>query len=108
MTMTNKLRAVGNKVIIKPDPEEGRTASGLIIAQAWQHPPCSGTVVSAGRGKYNHKGVFIPTDLEPGMRVSYKWIDVEAPQNQIEWEGVSLRVIDADLINGIVEQEVAA
>jgi co-chaperonin GroES (HSP10) len=102
------LRAVGQKVIIKPDVDPDVTPSGIVLHVGWQPPASSGTVVSVGRGRYDHKGNFIPTELRPGMRVSYRWIDVEAPQNQFEWHGESLRVINEKDLVGIIEKEEAA
>ena len=103
MTESLGFRAVGQKVFIRPDPNEETTASGIIKPLAWQHPPCSGRVVACGRGTYTRRGEFVPVDLKLGDRVAYRWLDAEQITSTIEWNGEKLKVLNADQLIGVVE-----
>jgi chaperonin GroES len=99
----SNLRAVGQKVFIRPDKLEEKTASGIFLAQNHQHPPCSGVVVACGPGIHNRKGAFVPTELKPGDRVSYRWITAEQINSNVKWNGEDLKVMNADELVGLVE-----
>ena len=43
-------KAIGHRVIVKPDVAETETASGLALPDDRDHIPTSGTVVSVGQG----------------------------------------------------------
>lgn len=88
-------RAVGQKVFIRPDPDEGKTPGGIIIASAWQHPPCAGTVVAAGPRAQEH--------FKVGDRVAYKWTDGEQLGATVEWQDERFKVLNVDQIIGVVE-----
>lgn len=47
----NKFKPIGDKVLIKPGPEEEKTKGGLIIPDAAKEPPLRGVVVAVGPGK---------------------------------------------------------
>lgn len=99
------LRAVGQKVFIRPDKVEEKTLTGIFLTPSYQPPPCSGVVVACGPGRYNRKGIFIPTDLKPGDRVSFRWIDAEQINSTVKWNGEELKVLNADELVGLVEKE---
>lgn len=76
-----KVRPHLDYVLILPDLPQEKSASGLIdLPPGWTQPPGTGTVIAVGRGRYDNQGVFRPTTLKPGDRVSYRWIDGR------EWE----------------------
>ena len=56
------LKPLADRVLIKPDAVEQKTASGLYIASSAQEKPQRGTVVAVGAGKMNDRGERIPLD----------------------------------------------
>ena len=50
------LKPLADRVLIKPDAAEQKTASGLYIASNAQEKPQRGTIVAVGAGKVNDKG----------------------------------------------------
>lgn len=95
MTELTSLRAVGSKVWIRPDPEQGKTESGIILASAWQHPPCAGTAVAVGPRA--------ELDIKVGDRVAYRWIDAEQAGATIEWQDEKFKVLNVEQLVGVVE-----
>ena len=65
------LKPLADRVLIKPDAAEQKTASGLYIASNAQEKPQRGTVVAVGAGKLNDKGERLPLDVHEGDVVIY-------------------------------------
>ena len=67
-------RPLADRVIIKCDPKDTQTASGIIITQSTARVELrTGTVVSVGPGKHCPANAeFIPTTLKPGDHVSFR------------------------------------
>ncbi len=45
-----KIKPLADRVLVKPDPAEEKTAGGLIIPDTAKEKPLAGTVVAAGPG----------------------------------------------------------
>jgi len=60
------LKAIGGKIIIKPQEAETETAGGLIIANANNEGVIQGEVLSVGPGEYDNKGKFVEPEVSPG------------------------------------------
>ena len=59
----SSLKPLADRVLVKPDEAEQKTASGLYIASNAQEKPQRGTIVAVGAGKVNDKGERIPMDV---------------------------------------------
>ena len=66
-----QLRPVGDRVLVKPDKAEEKTAGGLYISSGAQEKPQRGTVVAVGAGKLDDDGDRIPMDVKVGDVVIY-------------------------------------
>ena len=51
----SSLKPLADRVLVKPDEAEQKTASGLYIASNAQEKPQRGTIVAVGAGKVNDK-----------------------------------------------------
>lgn len=67
----SSLKPLADRVLVKPDEAEQKTASGLYIASNAQEKPQRGTIVAVGAGKVNDKGERIPMDVKVGDKVLY-------------------------------------
>ncbi len=67
----SSLKPLADRVLVKPDEAEQKTASGLYIASNAQEKPQRGTIVAVGAGKVNDKGERIPMDVKVGDDVIY-------------------------------------
>ena len=65
----SSLKPLADRVLVKPDEAEQKTASGLYIASNAQEKPQRGTIVAVGAGKVNDKGERIPMDVQVGDEV---------------------------------------
>ena len=63
------LKPLADRVLVKPDAAEQKTASGLYIASNAQEKPQRGTVVAVGEGKRADNGERIPVHVKAGDRV---------------------------------------
>ena len=65
------LKPLYDRVIVKADEAEEKTASGLILADTAKEKPTRGKVVAVGEGKFNDKGDRVPMDIKVGDTVIY-------------------------------------
>lgn len=61
--MLEKLRPLGDRVLVKRRESEEKTASGLFIPDAAKEKAQSGTVVAVGTGR-RKDGALIPLDVK--------------------------------------------
>ena len=66
-----QLRPLGDRVLVKPEKAEQKTASGLYISSGAQEKPQRGEVIAVGAGKLDDKGERIPVDVKVGDIVIY-------------------------------------
>jgi chaperonin GroES len=61
-----KIKPLADRVLIKPDPAEEKTAAGLFIPETAKEKPLAGTVVAAGPGTSEVK-----MEVKAGDKVLY-------------------------------------
>lgn len=93
------LKPLGDRVLVKPEPAEQKTASGLYIASNAQEKPQRGTVIAVGEGKRDDAGNRIPVDVKPGDVVIYG----KFGGNEIKIDGEEYLLMRADDIYAVVE-----
>ncbi len=64
--MSVNIKPLADRVIIKPEPAEEKTKSGIIIPDTAKEKPLKGEVVAVGPGKKDE-----PTTVKPGQKVLY-------------------------------------
>ncbi len=72
-TMKGKLNItpLGDRVVLKQDEAEAKTASGILIASTAQEKPQRGTVIAVGEGKLDNNGNLVKPGVKPGDSVIY-------------------------------------
>ena len=90
------LKPLADRVLIKPDAAEQKTASGLYIASNAQEKPQRGTIVAVGAGKVNDKGERIPKE---GDVVIYG----KFGGNEVKVDGEDYLLMRVDDIYAVVE-----
>ncbi len=93
------LKPLGDRVLVKPDAAEEKTASGLYIASNAQEKPQRGTVVAVGTGKLNDAGERLPMDVKVGDVVIYG----KFGGNEVKVDGEDYLLLRADDIYAVVE-----
>ncbi len=65
-------KPAGDRVLVKPESVEEKTASGIIIPDtARKEKPETGVVVAVGEGKRNEKGDVLPMRYKVGDKVMF-------------------------------------
>lgn len=66
-----KCTPVHDRVVVKPDDRDTKTAGGLIVLEDAFDQPDQGTVVAVGEGARTKTGTLIPLTLKVDDRVMY-------------------------------------
>lgn len=66
------LKPLDDRIVVKPNQAEERTASGLVIPDTAKEKPQQGTVLAVGPGRRAEaSGELIPLDVKAGDTVVY-------------------------------------
>ena len=66
-----KIKPLGDRVVIKPAPQEEKTKGGIILPDTAKEKPVVGEVIAAGPGRRLDDGKMITLDLKVGDKVLY-------------------------------------
>ena len=69
--MATKLEPLGDRVVVKPTPQEEVTRGGIILPDTAKEKPQEGEIVAVGPGKIGEDGKRIAPDVRKGDRVIY-------------------------------------
>ncbi|MGB8367349.1 MAG: co-chaperone GroES [Candidatus Babeliales bacterium] len=64
--MFEKLRPLGDRVLVKRMETEEKTGAGIIIPDAAKEKAQTGTVLAVGPGKKNTNGSVVPLEVQVG------------------------------------------
>jgi len=65
------VKPLSDRIVVKPEAAEEKTASGIILPDTAQEKPQMGIVMVAGPGKSSDTGELIKMSLKKGDRVLY-------------------------------------
>jgi len=95
------LKPLYDRIIVKADEAEEKTASGLILADSAKEKPTRGKVIAVGEGKWDDEGKRrIPLDVKVGDTVIYSKYGATEVKNGAE-ELLILR--DSDIYAVVVD-----
>ncbi len=94
-----KIRPLHDRVIVKRNDAETKTASGIIIPDTAKEKPQEGEIVAVGTGIRKDDGSIIPLDVKKGDKILFgKYAGTE-----IKIDGEELLMMKEDDILGIIE-----
>ena len=97
--MKIKFRPLHDRVLVKREEEEQKTAGGIVIPDTATEKPVRGEVVAIGPGKMLDNGQAIPLAVKQGDKVLFgKYSGTEVKLN-----GMELVVMREDDIMGVIE-----
>src|SRR4030043_1812787 len=64
-------RPLGDRLLVKPNPSEEKTKSGIVLPDSAKEKPQEGKVIAVGEGARNEKGDKIPMEVKAGDVVLY-------------------------------------
>ena len=68
---SKKLTPLGDRVVIKPEPLEEKTRSGIVLPDTAKEKPSEGTVVAVGPGRTLDNGQRIAVEVKIGDKIIY-------------------------------------
>ncbi len=69
--MAQKIRPVGDRVVVKPAAKEEITKSGIVIPDTAKEKPQEGTVIAVGSGRLLDNGDRAVMDVREGDRILF-------------------------------------
>ncbi len=81
-----KLAPLHDRIVVKPEEKEKKTASGILLPDTAQEKPQRGKVIAVGPGKLLDNGKLAPMEVKPGDVVLYgKYSGTEVTVNGDEY-----------------------
>ena len=65
------LTPIGDRVVVKAEPEEMKTRSGIVLPDSAKEKPQEGTVVAVGSGRVLDNGQRVPLEVKVGDKIIY-------------------------------------
>jgi len=65
------LKPLGDRVVVKPEPSEEKTISGIVLPDTAKEKPQIGTVIAVGSGRVLDNGQKVPVEVKIGDKVVY-------------------------------------
>ena len=90
-----KLQPLSDRVVVKPQEAEEKTASGIILPDTAKEKPQAGKIVAVGKGKMSDSGSLIKMNVKVNDKVLYgKYSGTE-----ISFEGDDLLIMrESDIL----------
>ena len=67
----DKIRPLGDRILVKRIKEEEKSKGGIIIPDTAKEKPQEGKVVAVGKGKKNDEGKLIALEVKAGDRILF-------------------------------------
>ena len=69
--MAKNIKPLGDRVVVKQEPGEERTQSGIVLPDTAKEKPQVGTVIAVGSGRILDNGQKVPLEVKIGDKVIY-------------------------------------
>lgn len=70
-TTQTQLKPLGDRLVVKADDKEEKTASGIFLPDTAQEKPLRGTVLAAGPGRSLDNGTVQPLEVKSGDKILF-------------------------------------
>jgi chaperonin GroES len=95
-----KIRPLHDRVIVRREEEEAKTAGGILLPGSAQEKPNQGEVVAVGIGRILDNGDLRPVDVNVGDKVVF---GKYAGQDTIDVDGEELIILSETDIKAVIE-----
>ena len=69
--MTDKLKPLADRVVVRPIEQEEVTKSGIVLPDTAKEKPQEGEIIAVGPGRLSEDGKRVPMDVKVGDIVIY-------------------------------------
>jgi chaperonin GroES len=92
-------RPLGDRLLVKPNPSEEKTKSGIVLPDSAKEKPQEGKVIAVGEGAKDDSGKKIPMEVKVGDVVLYSKysgteVKIDGEEHLIIKESDVLAVVD--------------
>ena len=94
------LKPLDDRIVVKANEAEERTASGLVIPDTAKEKPQEGTVIAVGPGRIDDNGNRVPLDVNVGDVVIYS----KYGGTEVRYGGEDYLVLSARDLLAVVEK----
>lgn len=94
-----KIRPLHDRVIVRREEAETKTAGGIIIPDSAKEKPQEGEVIAVGNGIRREDGTISPLDVKAGDKILFS----KYAGTEIKIDGEELLMMKEDDIMGVVE-----
>ncbi len=95
-----KLKPLDDRVVVKPEEAEEKTAGGIVLPDTAQEKPMMGKVVAVGEGKLLDNGKRAKVAVKKGEIVLYG----KYGGSDVEIDGTEYKILRESEILGILEK----
>jgi chaperonin GroES len=97
--MANRLRPLGDRVVLRPTPGEEMTKSGIVIPDTAKEKPQEGEIIAVGPGRFLDDGTREQMDVKKGQKVLY----AKYAGTEFKLDGEDLLIVSQKDILAVVE-----
>jgi chaperonin GroES len=95
-----KLIPLEDRVVVKPQEAESKTAGGIVLPDAAREKPLTGKVISVGPGKLDDEGKHIPMSVKKNDIVLFG----KYSGSEVELDGEDYKILRESEILGVIEK----
>ena len=96
-----KLKPLHDRVLVKREEQDTKSAGGIIIPDTVQEKPMEGKVIAVGSGTRSQDGKVTPLDVKAGDKILFgKWSGTE-----VTIDGDELIIMQESDIMGIITKK---
>ena len=96
-----KLKPLHDRVLVKREEQDAKSAGGIIIPDTVQEKPMEGKVIAVGSGTRSEDGKVTPLDVKAGDKILFgKWSGTE-----VTIDGDELIIMKESDIMGIITKK---
>jgi len=96
-----KLKPLHDRVLVKREEQDTKSAGGIIIPDTVQEKPMEGKVIAVGSGTRSEDGKVTPLDVKAGDKILFgKWSGTE-----VTIDGDELIIMNESDIMGIITKK---
>lgn len=94
-----KIRPLHDRVLVRREEEETKTAGGIVLPGSAAEKPSRGEVIAAGNGKIQENGDVRPLDVKTGDKVIFG----QYSGNTVKVDGEELLIMSESEILAVIE-----
>jgi len=97
--MSDKVKPLGDRVLIKALEREEKTKSGIVLPDTAKEKPQEGRVLAVGSGKVLDNGTKVPLEVKVGQKVIFS----KYAGTEVKVDGEEMMILNERDVLAIVE-----